>query len=150
MDGVNMPEVIGAPRPTTSDVHDTRDGMSERPIMSLMRLARELYGQMGEVGERLCREVTMLTRGCVRLLLWEQRAERAALATSSTMRLKLPVKYGDITYAELFVACGPRSPVHPALSYEISARLAKACGELLHLLEEGALLRCLGKRIDRY
>lgn len=153
MDGLNVPEVTGVPEvPTsdTSDTHDTRDGdgISEHLIVSLARLAHELYGQANEVGERFCREVTMRSRGCARLLLWEQREERAALATSPAVRLKLPVEYWSIIYGELFVACEPRYPTHPALSYERSARLAKACGELLHVLEAGALLSCLGQRVD--
>lgn len=92
--------------------------------------------------------MTTLSRGRARLLLRVQRAERATLATSPVVRLKLPVECSGITYGELFVACEPRYPTHPALSYEISVRLAEVCGELLHVLEEGALVSCLGQRID--
>jgi DNA-binding CsgD family transcriptional regulator len=145
MDDLNLPEVTGALGVSTSD---TRDGMAEHFIGSLARLAHELYGQADEVGERFCRAVTAHSRGCARLLLWEQRAERVALATSPAVRLKLPVECRGITYGELFVAFEPRNPTHPALSYETGARLAKACGELLHVLEEGALLNCLAQRID--
>jgi hypothetical protein len=98
--------------------------MSKHLIVSLLRLAHELYGQADEVGERFCREVTTTSRGCARLLLREQRAERTALATSPAVRLKLPVEYSGIVYGELFIACDPRRPAYPALSYEISARLA--------------------------
>jgi|SRR5579859_49083 len=148
MDDLNFSEFTGAPRVPISDTRGTRDGMSEHLIVSLMRLAHELYGQVDAVSERFCHEVTRLTRGCVRLLLWEQRAERAALAVLPAVRLKLPIEYRGIAYGELFVACDPRYPSHPALSSEISARLATACGELLHMLEEGALLSCLSQRID--
>ncbi|MGH2486598.1 MAG: hypothetical protein ACRDHE_11355, partial [Ktedonobacterales bacterium] len=123
--------------------------MSERLIGPLVRLALNLYGQVDEVGERFRHNVTLLTRGCVRLLLWEQRAERAALAISPAVRLKLPVEYCGIIYGELFVTYDPRNPIHPAISYEISARLTEACGELLHVLEEGALLNYLGRRLTQ-
>ena len=145
MDNHNFPEDTGTPGVPTSD---TRDSMSEHLIVSLVRLAHELYGQVDEVGEQFCREVTTLSRGRARLLLREQRAERAALATSPVVRLKLPVEYAGIPYGDLFVACDPRYPTRPALSAEISVRLAEACGELVHVLEEGALVSCLGQRID--
>lgn len=145
MDNHNFPDVSGTLGGPTSD---TSDGISEHLIASLVRLTHELHGQVDEVGERFCREVTTLSRGRARLLLRDQLAERAALATSPVLRLKLPVEYRGITYGELFVAGEPRYPTRPALSYEISARLAEACGELLHVLEEGALLCCLGQQID--
>lgn len=145
MDDPTFLEVIDTSGASKSD---TLDGMAEHLIGSLVRLAHELYGQRVGVGERFCHEVTILSHGGVRLLLWEQRAERAAIATSPTVRLKLPVEYLGISYGELFVASKSRYLTRPALSFEISARLARACGELLHMLEEGALLTCLGQRID--
>src|SRR5579872_633504 len=147
MDDHNFPEVTAVPGMLASDTRDGMD-MSEHLIMPLVRLAHELYGQTDAVGDRFCHEVTKLSRGCARLLLRDQQAERAALATSSVVRLKLPVEHESITYGELFVACDPRHPGQPALSYASSARLAQICGELVHLLEEGALLSCLGRRVD--
>lgn len=144
MEDRNLPEVPVSPRVFTAD---PRDNVSESLIGPLLRLAHELYGQADEVGERFCREVTALSRGRARLLLWDQREERTALATAPVVRVKLPVECRGITYGELFVICEPRNPTRPAISYEISVRLAKVCGELLHVLEEGALLSCLGQRL---
>ncbi len=71
------------------------------------------------------------------------------LSTSPDMRLKLPVEYKGVKYGEIFVACEPRNPTHPGFPTRISsARLAKECGELLHVLEESALLSRLCQRID--
>lgn len=50
MDSLNFPEDTGAPGVPTSDTRD--GGMSaEHLIVSLVRLAHELYGHVDEVGE---------------------------------------------------------------------------------------------------
>lgn len=135
-------DILGA------QARDAQDEISLYPIVPLWHLVYELYGQAEEVGERFCREVTRLSRGCVRLLLWDQWAERDALAVSPAVRLKLPVTFRDIAYGEMFIACDPEQPTRPALMLETSSALAETCGEMLHVLEEGALLGCLGQQVD--
>lgn len=138
MDKLNIPRPTGGA--TGACAPDVRGDISAHLIASLTRLAYDTYGESGGVGERFCNEVTKLSRGSIRLLLWDQRAERAALAAAPIVRLKMPVAYRGISYGELFVACDPLRSTHPALSLDASARLAEACGWLLHVLEEGALL----------
>lgn len=123
------------------------DVVAGQIIIPLVRLAYDLYGQADAVGERFCRELAQLAQGSARLLLRDQATERAALALSAAVRLKLPVEYGGITHGELFIACDTQESTYPALSVETSSTLARMCGWLLHVLEEGALLNFQSQRI---
>lgn len=144
---VSSPTVLSTIRPTTSNA---TGGAGEPPDWTLLLgFAERVLGIWDGVGDRLQREVDAFTQH--RGVLWLHGAERAggvrAEVGAGTHLYPYPVQFAGRFYGTLVVAPDPHDPVAPALSEAQALHLARVCGVVLCLLEQGAVLAVLARHL---
>ena len=141
----SSPTVLSTIQPTTSYA---AGGAGEPPdLASLLAVAERVLGTRDGVGDRLQREVSVLTQQ--RAVLRLHPAERAR-----SVRSELPagvrlhrVEFAGQVYGTLAILPDTHDPSMPALPDANAQQLARVCGVLLCLLELGALLRVLSQHL---
>lgn len=122
--------------------------LGEHPDLTvLLTVAERMLGMWDGVGDRLQREVGLLTRQ--RAVLRLHPAERVR-----SVRSELPadarlhrVESAGRVYGTLAIMPDAHYPNMPALPDADAQQLARVCGVLLGLLEQGALLRVLSQHL---
>lgn len=109
-------------------------------ITYLFHASSLLHGQLHDVAERFCREVTIGTQGRAYLALTDYKAFNAP-PVPSIVFLSLPVQFRDIHYGALHILPDCTQPIVPAIPLETSVVLANMCALLLHSFEMTALFQ---------
>lgn len=139
------PTILSTIQPTTSYA---AGGAGEPPdFTALLAVTERVLGTWDGIGDRLQREVALLTRhrAVLRLHL-EERARGVRSELPADVRLHR-VEFAGQIYGTLVVAPNAHDSSMPALPDANAQQLARVCGVLLCLLEQGALLRVLSQHL---
>jgi DNA-binding CsgD family transcriptional regulator len=116
-------------------------------IAALFALAESLAGQMYGVADRLCEEVSAITHGRACLQLRPQQLSRRPSARAPEGARQLPVEFNGWVYGSVAIQPDPTNPTAPALPDALAHELARACGAILYLLEQAALVQVLSQHL---
>ncbi len=117
-----------------------------RYIAPLVRLAQDVYGTTHGIGDRFSREVIKVTRGRAQVFL--SRDEEWEPSRFSVVGLVLPMWYAGIRYGNLVVTPREGDAHEFGIPLDVCAQLAKTYAWLLHLLNEGAVLRFQSQHLE--
>ncbi len=119
-------------------------------ISALFAIAESVVGHGGEASDRLCHAVVAITHDCAWLELGpllDTRMERAGCRPGSR---HLPVGFSTRRYGRLVVRPDSTKPAAPAITETVSRQLAHACGAVLYLLEQAALIQVLSQHLPSH
>jgi DNA-binding CsgD family transcriptional regulator len=123
-----------------------RDGASI-DFAALLALAESLAGQMYGVADRLCEEVAAVTHGHACLEVRPQQLSRRASARLPKGARQFPVEFNGWVYGAVVVHPDPADTTIPGLPEPQAYELARACGAILYLLEQAALVQVLSQQL---
>ena len=109
----------------------------DQVLSHLFHIGETLLGETEGVFERFSREIALVTRGQVQLLLYQENAEQSPPPQSP---FRFLIFFKNRFYGALLIAPDPANPVSPVIPLETATMLAQACGWLLYSIEVTALL----------
>ncbi len=119
-----------------------------RYIAPLIQFAQHEYGATKGIGDRFSRQVATVTHGRAQLLLYRNEAPSLSIDRDSATSLVLPIQHAGIIYGSLVINREEGDPQEFGLPLEICAHLARVCGWLLHVLNEGAVLQLQSQHLE--
>jgi len=117
-------------------------------ILHLLWIGQGMCKETTGVAERLCQEITTVTKGGAELLLQCQGPEQKFTPSMSNIITSFSVQFRDVQYGVLNIAPDSEHPTVPALPFSAAHLLAQVCSWLLYTFELSIFLQGQCQRFD--